>query len=167
MKAEFDVRMDRKAMYNFLMYHTYSGFSGFFSTAVGIGILIWFFVTLKDGDLSRSAIYGIFGVLFLVYLPGSLFMKAVQQVKLNPVYKKPLNYTMDEDGITTRQGDQMAEVKWENILKVRETRISLLVYTGKAYCFVLPKKAMGSQLSLVKTLIREKVDPGKVKIHDN
>lgn len=167
MKATFDVKMNQKVMYNFLMHHTYSGFSGFFSTAVGIAILVLFFVTLGEEDPTKSVVYAIFGVLFLIYLPGSLFMKAVQQVKLNPVYKKPLTYTIDENGITSQQDDQKAEVKWENLLKIRETRLSLLIYTGKAYCFVLPKEAMGSQVSTVKTLIRENVDPGKVKMHDN
>ena len=167
MKATFDVKMNQKVMYNFLMHHTYTSFSGFFSTAVGIGILVLFFVTLGSEDPSKSMVYGIFGVLFLVYLPGSLFMKAAQQVKLNPVYRKPLTYSLDENGITSQQEEQKAEVKWEDIMKVRETRLSLLVYTGKAYCFVLPKEAMGDQSTTVKTLIRENVTPGKVKLHGN
>lgn len=167
MKATFDVKMNQKVMYNFLMHHTYSGFSGFFSTAVGIGILGLFFATLGKTDPSQSVVYAIFGVLFLIYLPGSLFMKAAQQVKLNPVYKKPLTYTVDENGITSQQEEQKAEVQWENILKVRETRLSVLVYTGKAYCFILPKDAMGSQMATVKTLIRENIAPGKVKLHDH
>lgn len=167
MKATFDVKMTPKIMYNFLMHHTYTSAAGFFSTIVGIGILVLFFMTLGDEDAGKSAIYGIFGVWFLIYLPVSLYMKAAKQVKLNPVYKNPLTYTTDEQGITTTQGEAKAEVKWEDVMKVRETKLSLLIYTGKSYCFVLPKEAMGEQGRIVKELIRKKVKPGRVKIHGN
>ena len=167
MSAKFDVKMNQKVMYNFLMHHTYRTFAGFFSTAVGIGILVLFFATLGKEDVSRSIVYGIFGTWFLIYLPVSLYTKAARQVKLNPVYKKPLTYIVDETGITTTQEDQKAQVAWENLLKVRETKLSLLVYTGKTYCFVLPKEAMGENYRTVKALIRGKMDPKKVKMHGN
>ena len=164
-KATFDVKMNTRVMYNFLMSHAYSGPSGFLSHIIGIVILVLFFTTLGETDTTKSVIYGIFGVWFLIYLPVSLYSKAVKQVKLNPVYKKPLTYTVDEQGIATSQGEQEAMVTWDKLVKVRETKLSLLIYTGKSYCFVLPKEAMGEQCATVKALIQEKIDPRKVKIH--
>lgn len=165
MKATFDVKMNTKVLYNFLMSHTYSGPSGFLSHLIGIAILVLFFVTWGETDTTKSMIYGIFGVWFLLYLPVSLYSKAVKQIKLNPMYKKPLTYTVDEEGIATSQGEQRAQVTWDKLMKVRETKLSLLIYTGKNYCFVLPKEAMGEQYAAVKALVQEKMDPRKVKIH--
>ncbi len=167
MKVKFDVKMNQKTMYNFLMHHTYHTPAGYFATAVGIGILALFFATLGKEDAGKSVVYGIFGFWFLVYLPVSLYLKAARQVKLNPVYQKPLTYLIDETGITTSQGEQQDHVDWDQLVKIRETRLSLLIYTGKTYCFVLPKEAMGSNCQAVKDLIRAKVKAGRVKIHGN
>ena len=66
--------------------------------------------------------------------------------------------------ISTMQGDKNALIEWEDLLKVRETKISLLVYTGKRYSFVLPKESMGEQYAKVTELIEKHMDPKKVKL---
>lgn len=165
MKATFDVKMSTRVLYNFLMSHAYSKPSGPLSHVLGAVILALYFLTKGETDPTKSMIYIVFGVWFLVYLPVSLYSKAMKQVKLNPVYKTPLTYTVDEEGITTSQGQQRSAVTWDKLVKVKETRLSLLLYTGKSYCFVFPKEAMGEQCAAVKTLIQEKIDPRKVKIH--
>lgn len=167
MKAAFDVKMNVKTMYNFLMSHTYSGISGYLSHIIGLGMLVLFFATFGEADSNRSVFYAVFGIWFMVYLPVSLYSKSVKQVKLNPVYKKPLSYIVDENGITTTQGEQKAAVTWEQILRVKETKVSFLVYTGRSFCFIFPKEAMGEQERIVRELIRKKVLPGKVKMHGN
>jgi len=43
MKAKFEIRMTNQDMYNFLMYHSYHGFTGIFSIAAGNALLGYFF----------------------------------------------------------------------------------------------------------------------------
>ena len=109
-------------------------------------------------------VYLLFGFWFLLYQPVSLYMKAAKQVKLNPTFQKPVTYIISETGITTMQGDKQAEIAWEDMLKVTETKLSLLAYTGKRYSFVLPKESMGEQYETAVKMIREHMDAGRVKI---
>ena len=161
MKAAFDVKMNVKTMYNFLMSHTYSGISGYLSHIIGLGMLVLFFATFGEVDSNRSVLYAVFGIWFMVYLPVSLYSKSVKQVKLNPVYKKPLSYIVDENGITTTQGEQKAEVTWEQILRVKETKVSFLVYTGRSFCFIFPKEAIGGTGKDCKRVDPKKSTPRK------
>jgi hypothetical protein len=164
MEVRFDVKMTRKVMYNFLMNHTYRSFSGIVGILFGIGAFVLMGVTYGSVDTWQSILYLVFGVWFLLYLPVSLYTKAMKQVKLNPTFQKPITYVINEEGITTQQGEQHVTIPWEDMMKVSETKISLLMYTGKRYSFVLPKESMGAQYETVVGLIREHMDAKQVKI---
>ena len=167
MKATFDVKMNTRIMYDFLMKHTYSTLTGWLSHLIGVVLLVLYFATFGEADATKSTAYLVFGLWCLFYMPVSLYSQSARQVRLNPVYKKPLTYTVDTNGIMTVQGDQQAFVTWDKVIKVRETKRNLLIYTGKKFCFIFAKEAMGENQSIVKTLIRENVEPGKVKINGN
>lgn len=148
-------------MYRFLLYHIYHSFSGIFSIAAGLGILALFFV-LRDS--SQSWIYLLFGILFLVYEPWSLYTRAVKQAKLNPVFKKPLKYTVTEQGITVTQDQTANEAAWESVLRVRETGKSIYVYTSTRNAFIWEKTQMGNETAAVKKLLETHIAPDKRKI---
>lgn len=154
-------------MYDFLLKHTYSTWTGWLSHLIGLVLLVLYFGTWGEVDTTRSTAYLVFGLWCLFYMPVSLFSQSARQMKLNPVYQNPLTYTVNANGIKTVQGKQQAFVAWDKVLKVRETKLSLLLYTGSKFCFVFPKEAMGEQQEIIKTLIRENLEPGKVKINGN
>jgi len=164
MEVKFDVKMTQKIMYNFLMNHTYKSMAGIAGVLFGIGAFVIMAVTWGDVPEWQSMVYLLFGFWFLLYQPVSLYTKAAKQVKLNPTFKKPITYIIGETGITTMQGDKQAEIAWEDMLKVTETKLSLLAYTGKRYSFVLPKESMGEQYETVVKMFREHMDAGRVKI---
>ena len=142
-------------MYRFLMYHMYHSFQGIFSSVAGLGILTLF---LLFRDSSQSWIYLLFGILFLVYEPWSLYTRAVKQVKLNSVFKKPLKYSVTDAGITVTQDETVNEAAWENIQKVRETGKSIYVYTSIRNAFIWEKSQMGTETGPAKQLLSEHVD---------
>lgn len=76
-------------------------------------------------------IYLILGVVILLYLPWTLYIKSKQQAVNNPVFKEPLHYVLDENGITISQGDSSTCQKWEDCLKAVSTGRSIIVYTAK------------------------------------
>lgn len=152
MKSEFEIRITTGSMYRFLMYHTYHGFSGIFGTAAGIGILVLYFVMRGTGS-SQSWMYLLFGILFLVYQPWTLFNRAVKQAKLNPVFKKPLHYLVSDDGIRVMQEEAVNEITWDSIVKVRETGQSILVYTSARNAFIWVKSQMGEEEGTVRRLL--------------
>ena len=92
----------------------------------------------------------------MIYEPVSLYLKAATQVKLNPVFKKPLTYVMNDKGIVTMQGEQKAEVKWEELRAIKESRSYFFCYTSGQNAFIFPKKDFQDQSSEAQQLLREK-----------
>lgn len=163
MKSEFKIQMTTGAMYKFLMYHTYHKFSGFFSIVLGL-VLIGFYLSPSGRSTQNSLVYLVFGILFLLYEPWTLYTKAAQQAKLNPVFKKPLTYIAAEEGIQVVQDEASSELSWDNVYKVRETAQSILVYTNTKNAFIWIKKQMGVEEATVRTLIRAHVPAAKCKL---
>lgn len=164
MSAEFEVKMTPKILFDFQLFHTYHSFSGIFSILFGIGTLILAIATFGKVSVSMTAVYLLFTVYLLPLQPVMLYFRAAKQAKLNPVFLKPLVYTVNDEGITSAQEDSEAHINWEQVVKVKETEKSLLVYTGKRYCTILPKESMGSQITVVVGLIRKHLKAEQIKV---
>lgn len=164
MEAKFEVKMTQKVMYNFLLNHTYRSAAGVVGLLFGLSAFVLCIVTFGNVPVWQSILYLLFGIWFFLYLPLNLYLRSGKQVKANPVFQKPICYVVNDNGIATMQGDKNALIEWKDLLKVRETKISLLVYTGKRYSFVLPKESMGEQYAKVTELIEKHMDPKKVKL---
>lgn len=163
MKTEFKIQMTTGAMYKFLMYHTYHKFSGFLSIFLGL-ILIGYYVSPAGQTTQNALVYLVFGILFLVYEPWTLYTKAAQQAKLNPVFKKPLVYIVGEAGIQVVQEEAANELAWDNVYKVRETSQSILIYTNQKNAFIWIKKQIGAEEQTVRELLKKYVPASKRKL---
>ncbi len=163
MRSEFDIKMTTKAMYNFLMYHTYHTVSGIFSIVAGLALIVYFFVQ-RGGEGQNTWVFLLFGVLFLVYLPWTLYLRAAKQAKLNTVFQKPLHYILDEQSIQITQGESSSETGWDAVRKVRETGQSLLLYTTERNAFIWIKGQMGAEEAQVRALICKMVKAKRVKL---
>lgn len=164
MKAEFEISMTKRAMYGFLMYHSYHSFSGIFSIIAGLALLLLFGWCVRTGD--DGILYLFFGVLFLIYQPWTLLMAAARQVASAPAFRQPLSYAVTEEGISVRQGDEEQTIGWEAVRKVRETSRSLFVYTGKKVAFIWIKEQMGEQENTVRTLLQAHLTPGTCRLRN-
>lgn len=163
-EARFEVKMTQKYMYDFLLNHTYRSMSGIMSSVFALGAFVLCAVTFGDVPAWQSAAYGVFGAWFAVYLPVSLYMRAGKQVKMNPAFKKPIFYQMDKEGIVIRQDEKEVRIGWEDIMKIVETKRSLLIYTGMRYSFIWPKECMGEErYRIVERQILKNVDLEKIK----
>lgn len=161
MNAEFEIKVTRKAMYRFLLYHTYHSASGLVSIVAGVGLLLYFFLGTAGAN---HWIYAAFGILLLIYLPWTLFMQAAKQTQLNPVFKKPLHYVVSESGIRVEQEEASNEIAWEQVRRVCETRQSILVYTGAKNAFIWIRVQMGSEEAAVRALLVKNVDAKRLKL---
>lgn len=164
MSAKFDVKMTGKILYDFLMTHTYRSFSGFFSIILGILGVVLTVATFGKTETMISVVYGVFSVYFLCYQPITLYMRAVNQVKRNPMYREPMHYEISDEGIKSSQNDANVLIPWENIVKVTESKYSLLLYTGKISSFVLPKENIGEQITIVEGLLKKHLEAEQIKI---
>ena len=131
--VELDVKITSGDLYDFLLRHSYNSVSGLLGAVIGaLGVIV--------GISRQYWIYLILGVVILLYLPWTLYIKSKQQAVNNPVFKEPLHYVLDENGIT------------------------IIVYTAKNNATIFPKSQMQDKTTDVIEMISTHMPPTKVKI---
>ena len=110
MELEFDVKVNSKVLYDYMLHHTYGSFQGVLGTAVGAIMLVGFGVT-------GYVIWLIAGIVLLAYLPWTLFLRSKQQMLKTPAFQNPLHYRMTEEGVEISQGEAKEFQKWEHMHK--------------------------------------------------
>lgn len=158
MKIEFDVKITAADLYDYMLSHTYSGFSGLFGSIVGALFIVWYFA------VGAQIYYLAAGIIILLYIPCSLYLRAKKQAKTNTFFKTPLHYTLTEEGVTVTQGEYEMFQDWSIVYKAKSTNHSILVYTSKVNAWIFPKKALGNDKEAVIQLISAHVAPDKIKI---
>lgn len=164
MSAKFKVNMTQKVLFDFLVTNAYHSASGIAGVLLGIAALVLGILKVNGGQTSVGIALFIFAAYLLVFMPLNLYFSSVKQMKLNASFKEALCYAVDEEGIACRQGKQENKVPWDHIIKARESRYSVLLYTGKRYSFILPKESMGSQTQVVVQLIKKHMRPEQIRI---
>ena len=155
-EISIQVKMKTSNMYNFLMRHFYTSMSGIIGVVLSLiafGYLIMNYNQISSG----KTVLLIFGsLLFTVINPISLYFRAMQQVKLVPMFKEELIYLLREDEIVVKQHEEELKVAWSEVQKVVETKNNIIIYVTKVRAFILPKEAIEEKYSAVKELINEK-----------
>ncbi len=157
MELELDVKITSSDLYDYLLYHTYTGFSGMLGTLVGVFLIMAFIST-------QYFIYLIAGVVLIAYMPCSLFLKAKQQALNNPVFKEPLHYKMTAEGISVSQGENEETQGWESCVKAVSTARSIILYTSRTTASIFPKRDLGEKKESLIQMISTHMPPKKVKI---
>ena len=157
MKVEFDVKITAADLYDYMLAHTYSGFSGIFGGVVGALLIILFFNTSMIYYLAA-------GIVILLYIPCSLFLRAKRQAAANEFFKQPIHYTLTDEGVIVTQGEVEMVQPWAAIVKASSTNKSLLLYTSKVNAWIFPKRDLGEKREDVIQMISTHVSPDRVKI---
>lgn len=157
MEIEFDVHITAGDLYDYMLRHTYTGASGLIGAVTGALLVVAFF--MGAGVLCLFA-----GLVILIYLPVTLFLKSKQQFLSSPVFKKPLHYKLTEEGMEVSQGEEVQSQKWEEMYKAVSTPRSLILYTTPVNASIFPKKDMGELTAGVIEIISTHMPPKKVKI---
>lgn len=157
MEVEFDVKITPGALYDYMLFHTYTSASGLIGAIVGALLVVGFFA-------GAGVIFLIAGVVILAYLPWTLFIKSRQQYLANPAFKNPLHYKMTEEGVEVSQGEEIQSQKWGDMYKAVSTPRSLILYTSPVNASIFPKKDLGEKAPGVIQIISTHMPPKKVKI---
>lgn len=145
------VHMTKEALYDFLLFHAYSKFSGFLVNILGLAIAfmgIIMYVTGKTEALS-VVFYLVAAVAFLGYTPMVLKRRAKQQVRVNEEYCNPVDYTFSEDGITTEWKDVNRTYTWQQIRRAVVTPKTIGIYYEEESALIIPKEDFGDQFAPV------------------
>lgn len=143
-------------MYDYMMMHAYSGAQGLLGSCVGALLVVAAF-------MNGYWIWLILGVVLLLYLPWTLFIKSRQQA-LKPVFKQPLHYELSEEGLEISQGESSTMQSWDNMVKAVSTGRSIILYTSRINATIFPKSQLGDQKPAVIRMISTHMPPAKVKI---
>lgn len=164
MTTEFDVTITSKDMYRFNMYHAYHGFQGIFATVIGILVLIVAGATFGKIEAMYTVLYFVFGFIFLLYVPFSLYMRSKQQILSSEVLRQALHYRVDEEGVHVSQNGQTADLLWNQIYKVVSTKSNLLIYSSRVNAYVIPRNAISKEYEIVAQLAGNHLEKYRLKL---
>ncbi len=153
---ELDIKIGASDLYDYLLKHSYNGTQGIVGSSMGA-------VAILVGLSSRHWLLLILGIMALLYLPWTLYVRSRQQALL-PVFQKPLHYVLDDEGIEISQDDAKEKQSWDDMVKAISTTRSIIVYTSKVNATIFPKRQMGDKTALVIEMISTHMPPSKVKI---
>ena len=156
--VEVDVKIQAGDLYDYLLMHTYIGPSGLLGSCFGALLVV---IAL----LKSQWIYLIAGIVLLLYLPWTLFVKSRRQA-LNPAFLKPLHYVLDDEGITVSQDGVEQKQAWKDMVKAVSTSKSIIVYTSRVNATIFPKRELGDQKTALIEMISTHMPPAKVKIKE-
>ena len=156
MSVEFDVKMNTAKMYDYMLYQIFTSFSGILGEAVGLLLIVGYF-------LSSKIIYLIAGIIIVLYLPVALYMQSKRQVA-SPVFQEPQHYKLTDEGIEITVCGQSDKAPWDAVAKVVSTRKNIIVYTNKVRASLFPLEDLGEDKTKVVEIISTHVDPKKVNI---
>lgn len=154
---EFDVKIKAADLYDYMLYHTYHGLSGIFGTLIGLLMIV-------GGISIEKWVLVIAGIILLLYLPWTLFLKSRQQILANPAFKAPLHYVLDDEGIHVSQGEDEEMQKWEDVVKAVASNKSIFVYTSRVNACIFPRRDMGEYTAQVIQVLATHLPAQKMKI---
>ncbi len=154
---EFDIKIGAQDLYDYMMRHNYSAPSGILGGTVGALVIL---VAVSQ----KKWAFLVLGAVLLLYLPWTLFLKSRRQALLNPAFKKPLHYQMDDEGVTVSQGETSQKQKWDSMVKAVSTSRSIILYTSKVNASIFPKAQLGKKKDALVEMISTHMPASKVKI---
>ena len=165
MSVEFQVTITDKDMFRFNIYHAYHGFQGIVATMAGIWALITAGLTYGKVELVYTILYIVFGIVFLFYVPGSLYLRSKRQISSSEVLKNALYYRIDEEGVHVSQGEQTADLQWKQVYKMVSNKNQLLIYSSRVNAYIIPKEAVAHQYPTIVGLAVNHLEGFRLKLN--
>ncbi len=157
MKIEFDAKMTTGRMYEYMMRHTFTSFAGIVGECLGIVLIV-------GGFVYNQWMYIAIGIICAFYQPVALYIRAGRKVKNNEVFKEPLHYTVDDEGISVKSGENTDSLPWERLYKAVSTSHLIILYTNRINACIFPKDDLGDKKEDVIAAISTHMDPKQVNI---
>ena len=155
--VKLTVKIEAGDLYDYMLRHSYNSPAGILGSAFGAALVIFSLA-------SRQWVFLVLGAVMLLYLPWSLFIRSRKQILSNPSFQEPLQYTLDENGLTISQGEEEAKMAWGDMYKAVSTGRSIILYTSRVNATIFPKRELGDQKAAVIEMVSKHMPPAKVKI---
>lgn len=155
MEVKANVQLTTKQMFQFLMYHTYSTVAGVIGIIISIAAYggAIYMLTIPEASMLYIGSLFVIGLLFTVVQPVMIYNKAKRQVIQSEAINKPLEYTIDEEGVHIAQDDKTGFSSWSEIVKVKAVAGIVILYTGKMHAYVIPVAEFGDRYEDLKKIV--------------
>ena len=150
-----NITVDAKDLFSFMLQHTYRCVGGVLSLLFSIGAFILLLNCFTTVDISYKIILIICSALFTVINPLMLLQRAKKQVKRNPGFSVPIEYTFTKKGFTMQQGEEKATAEWKDLWKIRDGKHYLYLYGNTVRANIIPKKQLGDQAQELSKMRKE------------
>lgn len=156
MEVEFDVKITKGIVFDYLVHNLYSKPVAIVATVIGI--------CLMASTLAGQMIYiGLLGAAIVFYLPLSLWSRAGKIAK-EERFRDRNYFLLNENGIIKVEGNDTKKIAWNDISRAFSTRSSIIVLTSEQKACIFPRKDMQEKTAKVIEMISTHVPPGCVDI---
>ena len=160
MKLEFDVKVTEKDLYSFNIEQAYKGSQGVISLLFAVLLAAAAVLSAQKGNTEYVVLYIIVGILVLLYVPFSLKMI----MKTNDVFSKPVHFEVDEKNIKVSQGEEMAQLPWEQVYRFVANDKRILIFSNRKNAYILSKEQLGDSYEPLKELAGSTLEKYRLKI---
>jgi hypothetical protein len=158
MKVSFDVQLTSKDLFRFNMYQTYTTTQGPVSIILAILVFVMAGVSFRNDSTEYGVLYVVVGIVFLAYIPLTLWLRANQTMKKNEVLAGVLHYTVSEEGIEVSQKDDSGVLAWNEIYKMISTKKQVLIYSNRVNAYIIPRDQLGDQYEDLKAIAKAQLE---------
>lgn len=165
MKVVLDIKLDAKDLFRFNMQQAYRGMQGILSIILPILVFAYAVTSYGKVSIGSTLVYVGLGIVFLVYVPISLWLRVNKTVKdENNALSKQLHYEFEEEVIRVSVGEESVEFQWENIFQMKTSGPLLMVYTNRINAYVLPLTQVGDKYEELSKLAHAKLEKYRIKM---
>ena len=156
MSVHLDVTLDKKSLYQFLLYHNYMRPSGVIGVCISIAALVVLVLEWGLWNPSQRVMLAVLALLFTVIQPVMLLSKGRRQLQMEE-FQIPFHYVFDETGIVISQNDQRQEFTWDDVRKVKYRKSAVYVYMSTVSAFIIPDSQCQGHFEELVQLMKNKV----------
>jgi hypothetical protein len=165
MKVTLDIKVSAKDLFRFNIMQVYRGMQGILSIMLPVLVFAYAFTTYGEVSIGSTLVYVGLGILFLVYVPVSLWLRVNKIVNDETnALSKSLNYEFEDELIRVSVGEESVEFKWENIFQMKKSGNLLLVYTNRIHAYILPLSQVGEKYEDLSKLAHSKLEKYRIKM---
>lgn len=165
MKIELDVKISAKDLYLFNIRQAYKGMQGFLSILLPILVFAYAVASVGSASTGTILIYVALGIVFLVYVPISLWLRVNKIMKdSNNALTKTLHYTFEEEAIRVAVEEESVDFQWENIYQMKTAGKHLLLYTNRINAYILPLEQVGDKYEELSKLAHAKLEKHRISM---
>ncbi|MCH5266002.1 MAG: YcxB family protein [Lachnospiraceae bacterium] len=154
MSIQLDVKLDKKSLSRFLLYHNYARPAGVIGVIISLAAIVALCVRWDFWTTTQRGILVVLALLFTVLQPLMLLWKGKKQLQMEE-FQEHFHYVFDEKGVVISQKEQKQEFPWKEIRKIVYRRDAVYVYMSTVSAFVLPKNQCGEQYGSLVEMMKE------------